>query len=66
MGDTRNTPPGDVTVPIGAWKRGYDVGLYTPADDPKWRDKCPYRSQSPEAQAWTSGFIEGRAARRKA
>lgn len=42
MGDTRNTPPDDVTLPIGAWKRGYDVGLYTAADDPKWRDKCPY------------------------
>jgi len=66
MGDIGNTPHGDVTVPIGAWKRGYDVGLYTDPDDPNWRDKCPYPIQSPEAQAWTSGIIEGRAARRKA
>jgi len=65
MKDTRITPPDDVTMPLGAWRRGFDVGQITDVDDPQWRDKCPYPRPSLEAHAWTSGFIEGRAARRK-
>ena len=65
MNHTPDQPPADFTMPMGAWKRGYDMGQNTDIDATQWRDKCPYRRPSPEANAWTSGFIEGRATRPK-
>ena len=42
MENTPDTPHTDLTMRMGAWKRGNDVGQYTDVDDPKWRDTCPY------------------------
>jgi hypothetical protein len=42
-----------------AWQRGFDAGR---AGAPT---KCPYPQPSREARSWSSGRIEGDAARRK-
>ena len=41
-----------------AWREGYDAGM---RGDPL--SSCPYSALSDEALAWSSGYIEGKAAR---
>jgi len=41
-----------------AWNEGLAAGMA--GRDPR---ECPYRTMTPEALAWFSGYIEGKAAR---
>ena len=47
---------GVLTMPAHAWQQGYQDGLLGVAF-------CPYQVATNEAWAWSSGLVEGRAAR---
>ena len=51
------TRPG-VALDAHAWRAGFDAGRRGNAST-----ACPHASKSDKSLAWSSGFIEGRAAR---
>ena len=50
--------PDALSMPSDAWEAGFRSGKEKPL-----HDRCPYPAASPEAWAWSSGRIEGQAAR---
>ena len=58
---TNNSPnpasmrvPGVVCMPLQPWKEGLEAGR-------AGAGVCPYRTGTPEALSWHSGYVEGRA-----
>lgn len=49
---------GKLLMPLEAWRKGYEAG------QARVPSACPYAPQSREAWAWSSGRIEGLAAKR--
>jgi hypothetical protein len=49
-----------------SWQKGFDEGGNPAASKFEWFDDCPYGRPSLDADAWTAGFLQGRANRYKA